>query len=105
MDTSDNNRIRVEVTVKNNGSIAGEEVTQLYISDVVASVSRPIKELKGFQKYQLQPNESKTLEFALTDKELGFYDNNGKYIVESGLFKVMVGTNSEKGLSSEFTKK
>ena len=97
--------IKVSVTVKNTGSFTGEEVTQLYIHDKIASVVRPVKELKGFSKYSLKPNESKLVEFVLTNKELGFYNNNGEFVVEPGEFDVMIGTNSENGLSGSFIKK
>jgi beta-glucosidase len=105
IDASDNNKIKVRVTVKNIGKVKGEEVTQLYIRDKVASVVRPVKELKGFKKYALMPGESKEIEFILADEELGFYDNTGKFIVEAGEFEVMVGTNSQEGLKGEFTRK
>jgi beta-glucosidase len=98
IDHSDTEAIKVRVTVKNVGKVAGEEVTQLYIRDKVASVARPVKELKGFDKFRLIPNESKEVEFILTDEELGFYNNRGDFIVEPGEFEVMVGTNSQQGL-------
>lgn len=105
IDDSNQFSVKVRVTVKNTGKVAGEEVAQLYIRDKVASVVRPIKELKGFQKFMLQPNESKVVEFVLTDAELGFYDNTGKFIVEPGEFDIMVGTSSQKGLSGTLMKK
>ncbi len=105
IDASDNANIKIKVTVKNIGRVAGEEVAQLYIHDKFASVVRPVKELKGFEKFSLGPNESKEIEFVLTDKELGFYDNDGEFIVEAGEFTVMVGTNSQKGISGEFIRK
>ena len=86
--------IKVSVTLKNSGKVAGEEVAQLYIHDKVASVVRPVMELKGFKKIKLNPGESAKLEFILTDKELGFYNNNGDFIVEPGEFEIMVGTSS-----------
>lgn len=92
----------MSVTVTNTGKIEGEEITQLYISDKVASVVRPVKELKGFEKFNLAPGASKNVEFALTEKELGFYDNEGNFVVEPGTFGVMVGTSSIKGLSGTF---
>ncbi len=95
--------IKVSVMVKNTGKIAGEEVTQLYIHDKVASVVRPIKELKGFKKFMLNPGESKVVEFVLTEAELGFYNNEGVFTVEAGDFDVMVGTNSEQGLSGKLS--
>ena len=105
INNSNPSAIKVSVTVKNTGSFTGEEVTQLYIHDKVASVVRPVKELKGFSKYTLKPNESKLVEFVLTNKELGFYNNNGEFIVEPGEFDVMIGTNSENGLTGSFIKK
>ena len=105
VDASNNNAIKVTVTLTNTGSVAGEEVAQLYIHDMVASVVRPVKELKGFKKITLQAGESKQLEFVLTDAELGFYNNEGLFIVEPGNFDVMVGTNSENGIKASFIKK
>ncbi len=105
IDASDDNSIKVTVTVKNVGKVKGEEVAQLYIRDIVASVVRPVKELKGFEKFSLEPNESKDIQFILTDQELGFYDNAGKFTVEPGEFEVMAGTNSQEGLKGKFTRK
>ncbi|SMO43744.1 beta-glucosidase [Saccharicrinis carchari] len=102
IDDSDPSGIKVSVVVKNNGKVAGEEVTQLYIHDKVASVARPIKELKGFEKFMLEPGSSKTVSFTLSNAELGFYDNQGEFIVEPGMFDVMVGTSSIKGLTGSF---
>ena len=102
VDVSNDKVVKVEVTVKNTGKYAGEEVTQLYIRDRVASVIRPIKELKGFKKFELQPGVTTIITFTLTGQELGFYNNNGKFIVEPGWFDVMVGTNSQEGLSGAF---
>jgi beta-glucosidase len=82
--------------------VAGEEVTQLYIRDVVASVVRPVKELKGFEKFSLNPGQSQTVEFKLTEKELGFYDGQGNFKVEPGKFEILVGTSSVEGLTGEF---
>ncbi len=95
--------VNVSVTVTNTGKRAGREVVQLYIRDVAASLTRPVKELKGFELVDLQPGESKTVRFVLTDKELGFYDNNGNYLVEPGVFNVFVGGSSATSLESAFT--
>jgi len=84
----------VSVDLKNTGIYEGKEVAQLYIQDVAASVVRPVKELKGFKLISLKPGETKTVTFELTDKELGFYNNNGVFIVEPGTFNVMIGTSS-----------
>jgi beta-glucosidase len=94
--------VKVSVTVKNTGGYDGREVVQLYIRDVFASLSRPVKELKGFEPVDLKKGESKTVTFVLTDRELGFYDNNGGYLVEPGTFKVFVGTSSNNVQEVEF---
>jgi len=99
-----NGNIDVSVSVKNTGDLAGEEVVQLYIHDVVASLTRPIKELKGFKKINLKSGASQKVSFTLTDKELGFYDNQGKYQVEPGKFKIMVGTSSTDFMETEVTR-
>lgn len=88
----------VSVTVKNTSDIAGEEVVQLYIHDKVASVTRPVKELKGFEKIMLKPGESKTVKFSLGPDELGFFNNKGEFIVEPGDFDIMVGGDSNAKL-------
>jgi len=105
IDDSDNRQINVRVTVTNVGKVKGEEVVQLYIHDKVASLARPIKELKGFEKFLLEPGKSKTVAFTLTDKELGYYNSAGEFIVEPGEFDVMVGTSSQKGLTGTFVRK
>ena len=94
--------IQLSVEVTNTGNLDGKEVVQLYINDPVASVVRPVKELKGFELVTLKKGETKTIQFTLTEKELGFYDNQGEFLVESGLFNVMVGWNSNEGLTSKF---
>lgn len=94
--------VKVTVEVKNTGNYDGKEVVQLYIRDVSGSLSRPIKELKGFELVNFKKGESKTISFTLTDKELGFYDNDGNYLVEPGTFKIFVGTNSNDVLETEF---
>ena len=94
--------VKVTVDVKNTGNYDGKEVVQLYIRDISGSLSRPVKELKGFELVNFKKGESKTISFTLTDKELGFYDNDGNYLLESGTFKVFVGTNSNDVLESEF---
>lgn len=85
---------RVAVTVTNKGKYDGEEVVQLYVRDEVASITRPIKELKGFDKILLKAGESKTVTFDVKDEQLGFYDNQMKFIVEKGDFTFMLGGNS-----------
>ena len=90
--TSGSTRALAEVT--NTGKREGSEVVQMYIRDVVSSVTRPVKELKGFQKVTLKPSETKTVTFDIKPESLAFYDVNMKYVVEPGDFTVMVGTSS-----------
>jgi beta-glucosidase len=92
----------VSVDITNSGNYDGKEVAQLYIQDVAASLARPVKELKGFELVALKKGETKTVTFTLTDKELGFFDNEGNYLVESGAFKIWAGGSSDKGLESGF---
>jgi beta-glucosidase len=84
----------VSVDVTNTGTRAGTETVQLYIRDVVSSVTRPVKELKGFQKVRLEPGETKTVTLPVTPELLKFWDVKMKYVVEPGEFRVMVGTSS-----------
>jgi beta-glucosidase len=90
-----NGTAHVSVTVKNTGQRAGEEVVQMYIRDLITSVYRPVKELKGFTKISLQPGESKIVEFTLTPNDLMMLDRNMKWVVEPGTFRVMVGKSSK----------
>jgi len=93
--------VSVSVTLKNTGKFTGKEVVQLYIKDHYASVTRPVRELKGFELVRLEANESKKIEFTLSEKELGFYDNEGKFIVEPGDFSIFVGGDSNTTLQSK----
>ena len=92
----------VSVEVENVGKRAGDEVVQLYIRDLAASVTRPVKELKGFQRVTLQPGEKKRLQFTLGPEQLGFYDRRMRFVVEPGEFRVMVGSNSEDLIEANF---
>lgn len=94
--------LTVSTTVKNTGERDGEEVVQLYIHDLHASVTRPIKELKGFQKITLKAGESKEVNFKLTKSDLAFYGRKGKWITETGKFDVFVGTNSRDVAKASF---
>lgn len=98
-----NESIQVSVTVTNSGSVAGEEIVQLYIRDMAASIVRPVKELKNFQKIALKPGESRTVKFILLSKDLSFSDATGTPVLEPGLFKIMVGGNSRDVLEKELT--
>ncbi|OVE61867.1 beta-1,3-glucosyltransferase [Chryseobacterium mucoviscidosis] len=94
---SENDTIVAKVTVKNTGSKAGSEVVQLYVKDLLASVSRPVIELKGFQKVYLNPGESKQISIEVPVKELQFLDEKMNWIVEKGTYRIFVG-NSSKNL-------
>ena len=91
-----NETLSAKIKITNSGKIAGEEVVQLYISDPVASVSRAIKELKGFQKITLNPGETKEVEFNITTEALKFYNGELKYDWEPGEFVVQIGKNSQE---------
>jgi beta-glucosidase len=86
--------ITASVTVTNKGDMAGEETVQLYIRDMVGSVTRPVKELKGFKKVMLKAHEAAKVEFTITENDLKFYNSDLKYVAEPGDFKVFIGTNS-----------
>lgn len=86
---------RVSTTITNTGKYDGEEVVQMYVRDETASITRPIKELKGFEKIALKAGESKVITFDIKDEQLGFYNNQMKFIVEKGDFTFMVGGNSQ----------
>jgi beta-glucosidase len=88
-------RLTVSVEVTNTGKRVGDEVVQLYIRDVAASVTRPVKELKGFERIMLRPGEKRRVEFTLTPQLLGFYNREMRFAVEPGEFKVFVGNSSE----------
>ena len=98
-------KLQVSVTVKNTGKVAGEEVVQLYIRDLVGSITRPVKELKGFEKISLNPGESKVVNFTLNENDLAFYGADNQLKAEPGDFKLWVGPNSVEGLESSFTLK
>jgi beta-glucosidase len=97
-----NGKVTVSIYVENVGRRAGDEVVQLYIRDVAASVTRPVKELKGFQRVTLAAGEKKRLEFVLTPDHLGFWNRDMRFMVEPGEFKVMVGANSEDTIEAKF---
>ncbi|WP_194766854.1 beta-glucosidase BglX [Tamlana sp. I1] len=94
--------IKVSVSLKNTGTRDGKEVVQLYIRDLFASVTRPVKELKAFELVELKAGETKTIHFTLNKENLGFYNNNGTFIVEPGDFKLFVGGSSVTALETDF---
>ena len=93
----------VSAEIANSGSVPGEEIVQLYVRDLVGEVTRPVKELKGFQRVALAPGESKRVTFEVPVSELGFHGLDMVYKVEPGEFKVWVGPDSGRGLEGEFT--
>lgn len=95
--------VGVSATVENTGRRAGAEVVQLYIRDVAASVPRPVKELRGFQKITLQPGEKRRVSFELKPSDLSFLGQDLKPTIEPGEFKIFVGDSSEGGLEGSFT--
>ena len=102
---SSNQKITVAVKVSNSGNFDGKEVVQLYIRDLIGSVTRPIKELKAFQKIEIKNGESKTVTFELSVEDLKFYNSELKFVAENGDFEVFVGTNSDASLKQKFTLK
>jgi len=97
-----NGKLRVSVTVTNTGAREGAEVAQLYLHDEVASVTRPVRALAGFQRVPLKAGESRTVDFEVGAKQLGLYDQNMKFTVEPGRVRVFVGGSSVGGLEAEF---
>ena len=95
-------KITATVTVTNTGSVAGKETVQLYIRDMVGSIVRPVKELKGFQQITLAPGESKKVTFTISVDDLKFFNNDLKYVYEPGNFKVFIGTNSRDVKEADF---
>ena len=95
-------RLTVTADLENIGPRPGDEVVQLYIRDVVASVTRPLKELKGFERITLRSGEKRSVQFTLSSEHLGFYDRAMRFVVEPGEFQVFVGQNSAEGLQASF---
>lgn len=100
--TGNNKTLKATIKITNSGKYAGEETAQLYLNDPVASVARPVKELKKFQKVFLQPGESKDLTFILTPEDLKFYNSQLKWDWESGKFNIYIGTNSAEAKQASF---
>jgi len=100
LDNSSN--IQASITISNTGHYDAEETVQLYIQDLVGSVTRPVKELKGFQKIFLKKGETKTVKFEIRVKDLKFFDNNLNYVAEPGDFKVYIGPNSRDVKEEDF---
>jgi beta-glucosidase len=94
--------VTITADIKNTGTRKGQEIVQLYIRDLVGSVTRPVKELKGFKKILLEQGQTKKVTFVLTTDDLKFHDINMEYNVEPGDFKVWVGPSSAEGLEGAF---
>jgi beta-glucosidase len=94
--------VKVTIDVKNSGEMDGDEIVQLYIHDMVSTISRPVKELKDFSRIHLNKGETKTIEFTLTADKLQYYGPDMKRIVEPGEFEVQVGRSSTDFLSDKF---
>ena len=99
---SNGESINASVSVSNTGNIKGREVIQLYIQDKFASATRPVRELKGFETVDLEPGESKTVEFIINEKLLEFYNGDNKWVTEPGEFNVFIGNSSQTNNSTSF---
>ncbi|RDI52434.1 beta-glucosidase BglX [Flavobacterium glaciei] len=95
-------KIEVSVILKNTGKVAGKEVVQLYIRDLIGSITRPVKELKGFEIIELQPNQTKKIVFIIDEKLIEYYTANRKWEAEAGDFKVFIGGSSVTKLEGDF---
>lgn len=98
-----NGSITATVQVKNTGSRSGDEVVQLYLHDPVASISQPVRRLRGFQRVTIDPGQSKTVTFTLDASDVGFYDSSGRFVVEPGTIDLFAGNRSSGGLTDSFT--
>jgi len=97
-----NEKIKVSATIKNTGKIDGSEIVQLYIRDLSASITRPVKELKRFKKVFLKAGESISIQFEISANDLGFYNNQGKFLIEPGKFDIWIAPNSAEGIKTTF---
>ena len=95
--------LTAKITVQNTGNLSGKEIVQLYLEDMVASIARPIKELKGFQKIVLKPSETKEVVFTIDEEMLKFYSSRQGWHTEPGRFRVYIGKSSEECMKEEFT--
>jgi beta-glucosidase len=100
---SKNRSLEASVTVTNTGSRKGDEVVQLYLHDLVASISQPVRRLRGFERVTLDPGQTRTVTFTLDKSDFGFYDNRGKFVVEPGRIDVYAGNSSSADMMRSFT--
>jgi len=94
--------LKATITLSNTGNLGGYETVQLYIQDLVGSITRPVKELKGFQKVWLNAGEKREIEFILNASDLAFYKSWEEKIVEPGKFKLWIGSDSSTGMMTQF---
>ena len=87
----------------NTGDVAGDEVVQLYLHDPVASLTQPVRRLRGFERVTLEPGQKKTVAFNLDASDFGFYDNRGRFVVEPGRIDVYAGDSSDAQTTASFT--
>ena len=99
---SEGESLTAEVVVKNTGNVAGKEVVQMYIQDLVGSTTRPLRELKGFRKIALEPGESRTVRFEITPELMSHYNSYLQFVAESGEFIVSIGSDSRTKNSASF---
>ncbi len=99
---SRNGRVRVSVKVQNTGRRAGDDVVQLYLHDPVASLSQPVRRLRGFERVTLRPGQSRRVFFSVDRKDFGFYDNDGRFVVEPGTIELYAGDSSRATLTKSF---
>jgi beta-glucosidase len=100
---SRNGKVTASVDVTNTGDRKGDDVVQLYLHDPVASISQPVRRLRGFQRVTLEPGAKRTVSFTLDKSDFGFYDNRGKFVVEPGRIDVFAGDSSTATLTQSFT--
>ncbi len=91
-----------KIVLKNTGKVKGKETVQLYIRDLFASVTRPVRELKSFQQIELAPGASKTIVFKIDESMLAFYNNQLEWVAEPGEFEIFIGGDSSAQISAQF---
>ena len=96
-------RVKATMTVTNTGNVAGSDVVQLYIHDPVASISQPVRRLRGFDRVTLAPSQSRQVSFTLDKSDFGFYNNQGRFVVEPGQIQVYAGDSSQATMEATFT--
>ena len=95
--------LTVSTTITNTGSVAGDDVVQLYLHESDTSILQPVRKLEGFQRVTLSPGQADTVKFTLGRQNFGFYNEQGQFVVEPGQFDLWVGDSSDAGMHSTFT--